>query len=159
MVPALIALSGSPWTVLPAGIHSASLQEVAHIFARNAWRRELCDGLIFASGKLRAAGCPTIYLDGSFVTSKPRPGDFDACWDPQGVDPAKLDLLFLDFSNGRAAQKAAFKGEFFPSSMMCADVGQTFVDFFQVDRFTGKQKGIIVISLSADPLLSGKVQP
>jgi hypothetical protein len=119
----------------------------------------LFDGLVHASGKLRFAGCPTIYLDGSYVTGKPKPNDFDACWDPSGVDPAKLDSVFLQFANGRAAQKAAFKGEFFPSSMICVDVGQTFVDFFQLDRFTGKQKGIISIPLSADPLLSGKVQP
>ncbi len=109
---------------------------------------------MFACGKLRLAGCSTIYLDGSYVTGKPKPGDFDACWDPSGVDPAKLDPVFLQFSNGRAAQKAAFKGEFFPSSMLCADVGQAFVDFFQKDRFTGKQKGIISIVISCDSLLA-----
>jgi hypothetical protein len=159
MIPTLIPLSGSPWTVLPQGTHPASLEGVATAFATNAWRRELFDGLLLACGKLRVAGCLTVYLDGSYVTGKPKPGDFDACWDPTGVDPAKLDPLFLQFANGRAAQKAAFKGEFFPSSMMCTDVGQAFVDFFQLDRFTGKQKGIISISLSGDPLLSGKVQP
>lgn len=159
MIPALVPLLGSPWTVLPPGAHMASLDDVAAAFATNAWRRELFDGLVLASGKLRSAGCPTLYLDGSYVTGKPRPGDFDACWDPTGVDPAKLDPVFLEFANGRAAQKAAFKGEFFPSSMLCVDVGQAFVDFFQLDRFTGKQKGIISISLSADPRLSGKVQP
>jgi len=42
---------------------------------------------------------------------------------------------------------------------MCSDVGRAFVDFFQLDRFTGKQKGIISIALLADPLLSRKVQP
>lgn len=159
MIPALVSLSGSPWTVLPPGEHAASLENVATAFATNAWRRELFDGLILASGKLRLAGCTAIYLDGSFVTGKPRPGDFDACWDPSGVDPAKLDPVFLEFRNGRAAQKAAFRGEFFPSTMLCADVGRVFVDFFKVDRFTGKQKGIISIWLSADPLLLGKVQP
>lgn len=159
MIPALIDLPGSPWAVLPPGAHSAGLAEVSNVFASNAWRRGLFDGLIMGARKLRAAGCPTIYLDGSLVTDKPKPGDFDACWDPQGVDPAKLDIVFLDFSNSRATQKAAFKGEFFPSSMLCADVGQTFVDFFQLDRFTGKRKGIIAISLSVDPLLTSKVQP
>jgi uncharacterized protein DUF6932 len=159
MVPALVPLAGSPWTVLPPGAHAASLEDVATAFATNAWRRKLFDGLVLASGKLRLAGCPTVYLDGSYVTGKPRPGDFDACWDPIGVDQAKLDPLFLEFANGRAAQKAAFKGEFFPSSMMCVDVGQAFVDFFRLDRFTGKQKGIITIPLSADPLLSRRVQP
>lgn len=159
MIPALTPLSGCPWPVLPPGEHAASLEEVATSFATNTWRRELFDGLVLASKKLRLAGCPTVYLDGSYVTGKPKPGDFDACWDPSGVDPTKLDPVFLEFDNGRATQKAVFKGEFFPSSMMCADVGQTFVDFFQLDRFTGKPKGIISIPLSADPLLLGKMQP
>lgn len=159
MIPALASLPGSPWTVLPPGVFSASLADVAAAFATNARRRELFEGLVLACRNLQWAGCPAIFLDGSYVTGKPWPGDFDACWDPTGVDPAKLDPVFLEFANGRAAQKVAFKGEFFPSSMMCVDVGQAFVDFFQLDRFTGKQKGILSISLSADPLLSGKVQP
>lgn len=159
MIPVLHSLSGSPWSVLPPGVHSANLYEVEAAFTTNAWRRELFDGLVDASGRLQLAGCLTVFLDGSYVTGKPRPQDFDGCWDPSGVDVSKLDPLFLDFTNARAAQKAAFKGEFFPSSMMCADVGNTFVEFFQLDRFTGKKKGIISISLSTDPFLGRKVKP
>lgn len=159
MIPPLVPLLGAPWTVLPPGAHFASLDEVRDTFAGNSWRRDLFNGLLRASGKLRVAGCALVYLDGSFVTGKPKPGDYDACWDPQGVDRAKLDQVFLEFANGRAAQKAAFNGEFFPSSMVCSDVGRTFLEFFQLDRVTGKQKGIIAIPLSADPLLAGKVQP
>jgi hypothetical protein len=158
VIPPLIPLHGSPWPVLPPGKHEASLSDVESAFSLNAWRRELFGGLILACTKLRAAGCATLYLDGSFVTGKPKPNDFDACWDPVGIDRARLDPLFLEFAHGRAAQKAAFKGEFFPSSMMCVDVGRTFVDFFQMDRFTGRQKGIVVIPLSSDPQLSGKVR-
>jgi hypothetical protein len=100
-----------------------------------------------------------IYLDGSYVTGKPHPGDFDACWDTTGVDRNKLDSVFLDFKNGRANQKTAFKGEFFPSAMNCADIGETFLEFFQIERFTGNKKGIVSISLLADPFLLSKVQP
>jgi hypothetical protein len=159
MIPNLIQLQDSPWPVLPIGIHQASFDEVAAVFATNKWRQELFAGLVDAAKKLQLAGCSLIYLDGSFVSGKPKPGDFDACWDPSGIDPANLDPVFLDFTNGREAQKKAFKVEFFPSSMMCADVGQTFVKFFQQDRFTGKQKGIISIRLSVDPFLLEKVQP
>jgi hypothetical protein len=159
MIPELTSLPGCPWPVLPPGIHQAGLAEVAVIFAINPRRRELFDGFVDASRKLLKAGCQTVYLDGSYVSGKPTPGDFDACWDPTGVDPAKLDPVFLQFENGRAAQKAAFKGEFFPSSMICADVGRGFIEFFQQDRFTGKEKGIISIPLPTDPILSGKVQP
>jgi hypothetical protein len=56
-------------------------------------------------------------LDGSFVTTKERPGDFDACWDIRFVDDAVLDPTFLDFSQGRAAQKRRFLGEFFPAQL------------------------------------------
>ena len=157
MLPQLITLEGSPWTVLPPGVHQAGFDEVQIAFATNPWRHDLFDGLVGAAGRLLSAGCPTIFLDGSYVTGKPRPGDFDACWDPNGVARSKLDPVFLDFKNGRAAQKAAFKGEFFPSSMICTDVGQTFIEFFQLDRFTGKKKGIVSISLSTDPVLLRKV--
>jgi hypothetical protein len=159
MIPALVTLAGSPWMVLPPGIHKAGLGDVETAFATTPWRRDLFSGLVKAAERLQWAGCPTIYLDGSHVTGKPRPDDFDACWDPTGVDDKKLDPVFLDFKNRRSAQKAAFKGEFFPSSMMCKDVGQAFVDFFQLDRFSGKRKGIFSISLSADPILSRRVQP
>jgi len=140
------------------GVHQARLDEVEAVFATNPPRRSLFDGLVRASVLLHSAGCETIWVDGSYVTGKPRPADFDACWDPNGVNPAALDRVFLDFTNGRQAQKAMFGGEFFPSSMICTDVGHSFMEFFQLDRFTGTKKGILAISLSADPVLLRKVQ-
>jgi len=129
------------------------------VFATNFRRRELFAGLVVASEYLRYAGCSTVFLDGSYVTGKPQPADFDACWDPVGVDFNKLNPVFYEFENGRAAQKQAFKGEFFPSSMLCTDVGQDFVEFFQLDRFTGNRKGIVSISIQADPALLRMMQP
>lgn len=41
---------------------------------------------------LRAAGCKRAYIDGSFINAKERPGDFDACWDLDGVDFDVIDL-------------------------------------------------------------------
>jgi hypothetical protein len=135
------------------------LGEVKRIYATNGRRRLLFDGLLKAASRLHAAGCGTLFLDGGYVSGKPQPRDFDACWDPNGVERSKLDPVFLDFNNGRAAQKAAFMGEFFPSTMTCIDVGQSFMEFFQTDRFTGLEKGILSISLSGDPLILGMVQP
>jgi hypothetical protein len=40
-------------------------------------RRTLLAGLREALGALREAGCRTVYLDGSFVTAKEAPEDFD----------------------------------------------------------------------------------
>jgi hypothetical protein len=112
-------------------------------------RRELFAGLKRASKALSAAECRTIYVDGSFVSGKPNPNDYDVCWDPAGVDPAKLDPVFLDFSNKRANQKAKYLGEFFPFSAEAAP-GKTFLEFFQTDRFTGARKGILVTDLTTE---------
>ena len=46
---------------------------------------------------LKNAGCLTVYLNGSFVTNKEVPNDFDACWEEDGVDPAVLDPVLLTF--------------------------------------------------------------
>jgi hypothetical protein len=155
MIPALVPVPGAPWDVLPPGLHPATLAEVATVFATNAKRRALYDGLLLASAALRAAGCANLYLDGSYVTAKTTPGDYDACWDPTGMNRAKLDPVFLDFNNKRQAMKDKFGGEFFPANMPNT-AKQTILDFFRVERFTGKEKGILLIVLSADPALLGR---
>jgi hypothetical protein len=88
-----------------------------------------------------------VYVNGSFVTSKDFPGDFDGCWDITGVDPSGLDPVFLDFDNHRAAQKARFLGEFFPAQLPAGISGRTFLEFFQINRDTGAPKGIVAIDL------------
>jgi len=97
-----------------------------------------------ACEELRKAGCRLVYLDGSFVTRKEHPGDFDACWDVQNVDDTRLDPVFWDFSRGRAAQKQRFLGE---AQLPEGATGKAFVDFFQVNRVSGAPKGILAIRL------------
>ena len=104
-------------------------------------------GLRAGLTSLRAAGCLTVYIDGSFVTGKDIPGDFDACWDIAGVDPTLLDPVLLTFADGRAAQKAKYLGEFFPSVADANPEGDAFLDFFQIDKETGEPKGIIALEL------------
>lgn len=90
-----------------------------------------------------------VYLDGSFVTAKESPADFDACWDFQNVDDAALDPVFWDFSRGRAAQKERFMGEFFPAELPEGATGRAFVDFFRLNKLTGEPKGILALVLEA----------
>ena len=96
---------------------------------------------------LKNAGCQTTYVNGSFVTSKEVPGDFDACWEEAGVDPAVLDPVLLTFENGRAAQKAKYQGELFPVSAFAIADGFLFLEFFQTDKETGSRKGIVALDL------------
>lgn len=145
MIPEFVDIE-SVWKVLPTGIHDATMPEVERRFAFNNRRRQLFEGFTKGIDSLRTAGCGTVFLDGSFVTAKPTPGDFDACWEPSGVDIGKLDPVLLEFSAGRTRQKAMYGGEFFPSSAN-ADGFRTFVDFFQTDRHTGREKGIVRILL------------
>jgi hypothetical protein len=132
---------------LPPGIHPATWDEVTGRYATNNRRRQQLAGLLDALRSLASAGCSTAYLDGSFVTVKELPGDFDACWEVANVDPSRLDRELLDFSNGRAAQKRRYGGELFPAETAAEPAGSTFLDYFQRDRATGQPKGIIAIEL------------
>ena len=91
-------------------------------------------------------------VDGSFVTEKREPGDYDACWDIEGVDVEILDAVFLDFSDGRRAQKRKYFGEFFPAQMPEGATGKLFLEFFQTDKETGKPKGIVGLNLEKEDL-------
>ena len=108
-------------------------------------RRGLLDGLADGLDLLAEVGCRRVWLDGSFVTAKDEPGDVDVCWDADGVDLERIDPVFLDFSDGRAAQKRRFRCEFFPN-VVEAGSGLVFADFFQNER-DGSRKGIVVMEL------------
>jgi hypothetical protein len=78
---------------LPPGVHLASWPELVARFGTNPRRKQLLEGLETALDVLRAAGCTRVYLDGSFVTQKTLPGDYDLAWEPVDVDVALLRRL------------------------------------------------------------------
>lgn len=134
---------------LPPGIHTCTWEEFVAQFGTTPHRLNLIAGLKTAMEQLKHAGCQTVYVDGSFVTNKAVPGDFDACWEVNGVDMNKLKTAapaLLNFANKRAAQKAQYRGEFFPAGWPADITGTLFLDFFQKDR-DGNPKGIISIEL------------
>lgn len=134
--------------LLPPGIHLAEWDEVYAAFGTTPHRRRLLDGFRRAINALKSAGCKKAYLDGSFVTSKDKPGDFDGCWEETDVDPSLLDPILLTFVNGRIAQKIKFGGELFPAGFVAdPTTGSIFIDFFQIHKETGAAKGIIAIDL------------
>ena len=74
--------------------------------------------------------------DLTLVTAKAVPGGFDGCWEVAGVDPDLLDPVLLVFAQQRAAQKAKYGGEFFPTeaaadpySVLTAGTGGTQTHF------------------------------
>lgn len=99
---------------------------------------------------LKASGCQRVFMDGSFVTSKPNPDDYDGCWDRGGVDLADLqrrDPVLLDFDHQRIRQKLKYGGEMFPANMVEAGSGTLFLEFFERDKNSGRKKGIVEIDL------------
>jgi len=147
MIPPIDSDTGN----LPSGVHEATWDEFLARYGYTPHRLALLAGLKFALDALRVAGCRWVYIDGSFVTAKEAPGDFDGCWDADGADLNLLDPVLLTFENRRAAQKAKFRGELLPATAAADKFGTRFLEFFKRDKLTGEQKGIVAIDLEGLP--------
>lgn len=137
---------------LPPGIHAVTWRELEARCGSNPHRWHLMSGLRRAAEVLKIAGCQTVYVDGSFVTSKDVPSDFDGCWERKGMSLVTLqaaDPVLLIFANRRLAQKAKYFGELFPADLTESGSGLTFLSFFQRDKDTGRAKGILALDLGS----------
>jgi hypothetical protein len=135
---------------LPPGRHSTTWDDFAERFGTTPQRKRLLAGMKQMLQSLKQVGCSRVFIDGSFVTAKVDPGDYDGCWDGAGVDLAKLkrtDPVLLDFRNKRVLQKLKYGGEMFPADMLEVGSGVVFLEFFERDKDTGNPKGIIEIDL------------
>ena len=150
MVPPFYPVTGD----LPPGVHDVTWDQLVGRYGYTPHRLVLLSGLKSALDALRQAGCERAYIDGSFVTNKVVPNDFDACWEMAGVDfdlLDRLDPLLLDWSNRRAAQKTLFGGELFIAESAADPWGTTYLEFFQHNRDTGEPKGILAVDLRGLP--------
>ena len=145
MLPPIDASTGN----LPPGVHPAPWPEVAARFGQGEPRAQLAAGLLAALRELGAAGCRTVLLNGSFVSAKPNPGDYDVAWERKGVDIERLDPVLRDFRGRGDAMKAKFQGDLFPADAITF-LGVPFREFLQRDRL-GRPKGIISIDLRTLP--------
>ncbi len=130
--------------VLPPGVHWCEWPELVKRFGTSVHRLNLLSGLKAALYELARAGCCAVYIDGSFVTDKPFPGDYDLCWDMDHVDLATLDPVFSDLKPPRAAQKVKYLGDLMPN-IRERNSGMPFLEFFQNDVNTGGKKGIVAL--------------
>jgi len=134
---------------LKPGIHNMSWDEFLKLFGTNIHRLNLLSGLKAAILSLKQAGCQTIYVDGSYVTLKDFPEDYDACWDVNGVDGKLIDPILLKFNDSRRAMKIKYKGDLFPAQLKEGRSNQIFLDFFQIDKDTGNPKGIVKLNVKS----------
>ena len=138
---------------LPPGDHCATLDEIDKRFGFTPRRRWLLKGVRTAVQAFWAAGNAEIYIDGSFCTEKPDPGDVDGYWvepDPEvyeRIQPYWIDfnLVFLPAVKQRKWRMWAEYGvEFFIHPLMLAGPGLYFPAFFRTDR-NGRPRGVIRI--------------
>jgi hypothetical protein len=137
--------------LLPPGLHRASWQELRERFGGTRRRARLLEGLLQAASNLRDAGALVIWLDGSFVTDKPNPNDFDGAWDHTRVDLSKVDPVLIDpndLHNGRLKQKAKYGGELLVGTE--GRSGMPIQQFFQ-QTLDGEVKGIVLLDLRTLP--------
>lgn len=82
--------------LLPAGMHSMTLERFHEVtvapFPQDERRRDLHERFTAWISALRAAGVSgTLWIDGSFLTEKPCPGDIDCVfWYPKWVDEGSV---------------------------------------------------------------------
>lgn len=149
MIPPFDSKTGA----LPPGDHQATLEEIATRLGFTARRRWLLKGLRAAIGALWAAGVEQIFVDGSFCTEKPDPGDIDGYWiEPDDGVYDRIDPYWIDFElvpiprlRKRKWRMWVDHGvEFFVHPMMQATPELGFPEFFRRDR-DGHPRGIIQV--------------
>jgi hypothetical protein len=132
---------------LPPGEHPATLDEIEERFATNIRRREIMVGLRLVVDQMLQRGVQTIWVDGGFVTDKPRPKDVDVVYvPPPGADTSTWGSIA---SNNRQVTKDLYKVDLWthPSPQ---GVGRVPIkDWFQLDR-SDVPKGIIALTVEED---------
>ncbi len=98
---------------LPPGIHKATWDEFYDRFSTNLRRVMILESLLKMLQYLRDVGCKSVKIDGSLVTTKPIPKDFDGTWDPEGVNDREIDRIMLDIN--KIIDDNKYKGELYPA--------------------------------------------
>ena len=141
---------------LPPGDHQATLEDIGKRFGFTPRRRWLLKGLRAAVRAFWSAGIEEIYIDGSFCTEKPDPGDVDGYWVEPDLDVYdRVDPYWIDFTpifvrpagKWRWRMWAEHGVEFFIHPAMQATPEEAFPVFFRHDR-AGRPRGLIRVTRS-----------
>jgi len=149
VIPAFDPATGA----LPPGDHRATLEEIGSRFGFTPRRRWLLKGLRTAVAAFWTAGIEDIFIDGSFCTEKPDPGDVDGYWvEPDDGVYDRVDPYWIDFEMVLVQQVRKWKWrmwadhgvEFFIHPAMLAKPAVGFPEFFRQDR-EGLPRGLIQV--------------
>jgi hypothetical protein len=136
---------------LPAGVHPMEWGPFVARFGWNSRRRFLLGGMRRALSNLQLAGCVAAIIDGSFVSAKDEPRDYDLAFDPVGVNGGLIDPVLRRHDDQRKAMKAKYFGDVFPwGAAACVATRVIYRDFFQRDR-SGIAKGVVLLNVMLVP--------
>jgi hypothetical protein len=145
--------------LLPKGIHETTWELFCARFGNSSRKRkELIKKIEVVLKILKEVGCQELYIDGSFVSRRNRPGDFDACWLRDGVDLSRLNQIAPILKHAPGVFKGVdckqkYGGDIFQLSRLVPDPQNpngrdiTYLEFFQMDKESDQQKGIILLKL------------
>jgi hypothetical protein len=140
--------------ILRRGIHTITWEEFTKQYGYNEQRQKLLRGLLKGTRILQRVGCHTIYIGGSFVTTKQFPSDVDVVGESSDMSferVRRVAPIFFEMTPGSPEQKARFNSEFYPSEGEEGISGLTFLEFFQRDWQKGRRRGIIRIDITYIP--------
>lgn len=126
--------------LLPSGRHQCTLAEAQDRFAHNDARNIIWTNLQVALTDMVAFGLSGhLYLDGSYVTDKPIPGDIEVTLDVSAEPPVKQGLAILFYVKHHDRLKNTIKVDWYPTLPGNSD----FVSFFEyVGEKTAIQKNV-----------------
>jgi hypothetical protein len=125
-----------------------TLEEFIQLFGTNPSRKEKIKNALRFFRIFSSCGCSSVYIAGSFISTKKNPGDIDLCFDTTDIDNKKLKKEFPEFFGPNRFNKL---GE------ICRDLkchiftftkeDHEMLDYLKFDR-DDNPKGLIKISIN-----------
>ena len=135
---------------LKIGIHLVTWDELVKEYGFNQRRLDLLNGLSNLIEDLKTCGCTILYIDGSFVTKKRNPGDYDACWREYDENHCliKPGISFRILLEGTKEEQRLKYGGDIRAAFTFADYNDnSYLEFFQRDKGDKSKKGILQLNI------------
>lgn len=122
-----------------------SFREFKEAFGYNAHRNRLIEAVFDLLKALKKYGTISVYIAGSFVTNKEKPGDLDLCWDITGLHYKECKKDYPEFFNEAGIERLRLATGIHIACIFDS-YSTDILDWFQFDR-NGKKRGWVKISL------------
>lgn len=135
---------------LKEGIYETTFEEMENKLGFSKKRQKLLAAMKNLISYCRCLQCDILHIDGSFVSNKIAPADYDACWDTTAAN--RNDVLRVVeqslLNSDSETQKEDFGGEIYPAfDKSPFNHGQTILEYFQTIKDSDERKGIIKLKL------------